>query len=82
MSVVLLALVLAALFATALWSGRTLARHHGDGLEVGAVAALGTAVLGGLWLLNAGGGGVPLLGLAGAGAGGLFLGYIRAEPTD
>lgn len=82
MSILLPVLVYVALFAMAWWSGRTLARHHGDGWEVGAVAALGVVVLGAVWLAQATAGAVPALGLAGAGGGGLFLGYIRAEPTD
>lgn len=84
MTALALAALFVVLFATSHWSGRTLARHHGDGREVAAVAALGAAVLGALWLLKLLHGdadAIPTLGLAGAGAGGLLAGYLRAEPA-
>lgn len=76
--------VFVVVFATSHWSGHTLALHHGDGREVAAVAALGVAVLGALWLLKVLHGdadALPTLGLAGATAGGLLAGYMRAEPA-
>ena len=85
MLVLVLAVLLAALFAVCRWSGGMLARHHGDGWEVAAVAGLGSAVLATLWLSHAvpgGEAGWVTLGLAGAGAGGLFAGYMRREPAD
>jgi hypothetical protein len=85
--VLVLALIalLAALFAVCRWSGGTLARHHGDGWEVAAVAGLGAAVLTTLWLSHALSGGETAwvtMGLVGAGAGGLFAGYMRREPAE
>jgi hypothetical protein len=80
-----LVVLLAALFGVCRWSGATLARHHGDGWEVGAVAGLGAAVLSALWLSRALPGieaGLVTLGLVGAGAGGLFAGYMRREPAE
>lgn len=85
MPVLALVVLLAALFAVCRWSGATLARHHGDGWEVGAVAGLGVAVLATLWasrLLPGAAAGVTTLGLVGAGAGGLFAGYMRYEPAE
>ena len=85
MLVLVLAVLLAALFAVCRWSGALLARHHGDGWEVVAVAGLGAAVLAALWLSHAlpgGEGGLVTLGLVGAGAGGLFAGYMRREPAE
>ena len=82
MSILALAAVFVVVFATSRWSGRTLARHHGDGLEVAAVAALGVATLGALWVikvLHGDADALPTLGLAGAGAGGLLAGYMRAD---
>ena len=55
MSILALAAVFVVVFATSRWSGRTLARHHGDADAL------------------------PTLGLAGAGAGGLLAGYMRAD---
>ena len=85
MLVLAVAALLAALFAVCRWSGAMLARHHGDGWEVAAVAGLGAAVLAALWLSHAvagAEGGLVTLGLVGAGAGGLFAGYMRREPAD
>lgn len=80
-----LAALLAVLFAVCRWSGATLAHHHGDGREVVAVAVLGATVLAALWLSRTLPGyeaGFTTLGLAGAGAGGLFAGYTRYESAD
>ena len=85
MLVLALTALLAVLFAVCRWSGATLARHHGDGLEVVAVAVLGVTVLAALWLSRALPGyeaGLTTLGLVGAGAGGLFAGYTRYESAD
>ena len=85
MLVLALAVLLAALFAVCRWSGAMLARHHGDGWEVIAVAGLGAGVLAALWLSHAmpgGEGALVTAGLIGAGAGGLFAGYMRREPAE
>ncbi len=71
-----------AVFLVCTWSGQTLARHHQDRHEVAAVAAIGICVLGSLALsrnLLALDGAFPMLVLAIAAGGGLFLGYDRAD---
>ena len=71
-----------AVFLVCTWSGQTLARHHQDRQEVAAVVAVGICVLGTLALsrnLLEVDGMVPMLGLAVAAGGGLFLGFDRAD---
>jgi cell division protein FtsW (lipid II flippase) len=78
------ALAAVAVFLVCAWSGQTLARHHQDRQEIGAVVAIGVCVLGTLALsrnLFDVSGMVPLLGLAVAAGGGLFLGFDRADRT-
>jgi hypothetical protein len=73
-----------AVFLVCTWSGQTLARHHQDRHEVAAVAAVGVCVLGMLALsrnLLAIDGALPMIVLAIAAGGGLFLGYDRADRT-
>jgi hypothetical protein len=70
-----------AVFLVCTWSGQTLARHHQDAHEVGAVVAIGACVLGALALgrnLEVEGF-APLLVLALAAGGGLFVGYDRSD---
>ena len=68
-----------ALFAACRWGGRTLAGHFQDGWEVWAVAVMGICAFAALWVGQhvVGGGPLAVVGLAGAGAGGLFAGYLR-----
>jgi cell division protein FtsW (lipid II flippase) len=78
------AIIAVAVFVVCTWSGQTLARHHQDRQEVTAVIAIGVCVLGTLALsrnLLDLGGMLPLLGLALAAGGGLFLGFDRADRT-
>lgn len=73
-----------AVFLVCAWSGQTLARHHQDRHEVAAVVAIGACVLGTLALsrnLLELDGALPMLALAVAAGGGLFLGYDRADRT-
>ena len=73
-----------AVFLVCTWSGQTLARHHQDKHEVAAVMAIGVCVLGTLALsrnLLQLDGALPMLALAVAAGGGLFLGYDRADRT-
>ncbi|MDF1505382.1 hypothetical protein [Roseisolibacter sp. H3M3-2] len=82
MSLALALVVGLAVFAVCTWSGQTLARHHQDAHEVGAVVAIGFCVLGVLALgrsVLALDGALPLLGLAVSAGGGLFVGYGRAD---
>lgn len=84
MSVALALLAGLAVFLVCSWSGQTLARHHQDLHEVGAVVAIGVCVLGSLALtrnfeLD---GVAPLLLLALAAGGGLFVGYDRSDRSD
>ena len=84
MSFVLALLAGLAVFLVCTWSGQTLARHHQDRHEVAAVIAIGACVLGTLALsrnLLELDGAVPMLALAVAAGGGLFLGYDRADRT-
>lgn len=84
MSFVLALLAGLAVFLVCTWSGQTLARHHQDLHEVGAVVAIGVCVLGTLALsreLLELDGMLPMLALAVAAGGGLFLGYDRADRT-
>ncbi len=84
MSFVLALLAGLAVFLVCTWSGQTLARHHQDMHEVAAVMAIGACVLGTLALsrnLLELDGAVPMLALALAAGGGLFLGYDRADRT-
>ena len=71
-----------AVFFVCTWSGQTLARHHQDRQELAAVVAVGMCVLGVL-ALGRGvleiDGTLPMLGLAVAAGGGLFVGYGRAD---
>lgn len=71
-----------AVFLVCTWSGQTLARHHQDRQELTAVVAIGFCVLGVL-ALGRGvlemDGAIPMLGLAVAAGGGLFVGYGRAD---
>lgn len=73
-----------AVFLVCSWSGRTLAHHHQDAHEVGAVIAIGVSVLGALALGRSYEieGAAPMLLLAVAAGGGLFLGYDRSDRTD
>jgi cell division protein FtsW (lipid II flippase) len=78
------AIIAVAVFLICTWSGQTLARHHQDRQEVGAVIAIGVCVLGTLALsrnLLDVDGMLPLLALAIAAGGGLFLGFDRADRT-
>ena len=82
MSLVIAVLTALAVFVVCTWSGQTLARHHQDRQEVVAVVAVGICVLGTLALSRSLfdiGGMLPLLGLAVAAGGGLFLGFDRAD---
>ena len=82
MSFVIAAIIAVAVFVVCTWSGQTLARHHQDRQEVAAVIAIGVCVLGTLALsrnLLDAGGLLPMLGLAVAAGGGLFLGFDRAD---
>ena len=84
MSFAIAAIVAVAVFLICTWSGQTLARHHQDRQEVTAVIAIGVCVLGTLALsrnLLDLSGMLPLLGLAVAAGGGLFLGFDRADRT-
>lgn len=81
-SIALALLVALGVFAVCTWGGHTLARHHQDRWEVGAVVAIGVCVLGWLALsrnLFALEGAVPLLTLLVAAGGGLFVGFDRAD---
>lgn len=85
MSLTIALLVGLAVFLVCTWSGQTLARHHQDRQEVAAVAAVGVCVLGTLALtrnLLALEGAFPLIVLALAAGGGLFLGYDRADRSS
>ena len=82
MSFVIVAIIAVAVFLVCAWSGQTLAQHHQDRQEVTAVIAIGVCVLGTLALsrnLLDVDGMLPLLGLAVAAGGGLFLGFDRAD---
>ena len=82
MSLAIAAIIAIAVFVVCTWSGQTLARHHQDRQEVTAVIAIGACVLGTLALsrnLLDVDGMLPLLGLAIAAGGGLFLGFDRAD---
>ena len=75
-------LALAALFVVGRWGGTTLATHHNDRREVGATAVLGTCVLAAAAVVarvNLPGGGIVLLLVGAAIAGGLFAGYARTD---
>ena len=68
-------------FAVCAWSGRTLARHYQDRLEVIATLAVGGCVLGGLRLLDGtAGGDWGRAALALAASAGLCAGYRRTAP--
>ena len=74
--------VLAFVFCTCAWSGRMLARHYQDGIEVAAVAAIGACMLASVRMAAAvGAAHTPLLlsGVALAGGGGLLTGYLTSE---
>ena len=84
MSFAIAAIIAVSVFLVCAWSGQTLARHHQDRQEVTAVIAIGVCVLGTLALsrnLLEIDGLLPLLGLAVAAGGGLFLGFDRADRT-
>jgi hypothetical protein len=75
------ALLVVIAFAVCDWSGRILARHYQDGLEVAAIFAIGGCVLVGLVLtrgLRAEGGEWPAVVLAVSASAGLFAGYLRS----
>jgi hypothetical protein len=75
------ALLVAVVFVICDWSGRTLAHHYQDKLEVAAIFAIGGCVLLGLVLargLPDAGGDWPEIGLALASGSGLFAGYLRS----
>ena len=74
--------VLVVAFAICTWSGRTLARHYQDPMEVAAIVAVGVCVLGSLIVTRdarAAGEGWAELVLALTMSGGLVSGYFRAE---
>lgn len=82
MSFAIAAIIAVAVFLVCTWSGQTLARHHQDRQEFTAVIAIGVCVLGTLALsrnLLDADGLLPMLGLAVAAGGGLFLGFDRAD---
>ena len=71
-----------AVFVVCAWSGQTLARHHQDAWEIGAVVAIGVCVLGSLALgrqLLESSGSLMLMAIAAAAGAGLFVGYDRAD---
>lgn len=73
-------LLLGIAFLVCDWSGRTLAHHYQDRLEVAAIAAIGGCVVLGLVLTEGareGGNDWPAVALALAASSGLFAGYLR-----
>jgi hypothetical protein len=82
MSLALVAVLLFA-FTVCSWSGRTLARHYQDPLEVAAVLAVAACVVVSLVLTTGArdaGDRWSSIALAFAMSGGLFAGYLRSGP--
>jgi uncharacterized membrane protein YcjF (UPF0283 family) len=82
MAFVVTLLAYLAAFAVCLWSGQQLANHYQDQREILAVLAIGVCMLGLLALLQRLGvstGTVSIMGLGGAGIGGLFAGYLTSR---
>ena len=83
MSVAGVAVLLIAAFVVCAWSGRTLASHYQDSLEVAAVAAVAGCLLISLFITAGardGGAWWPEIALGIGMSTGLFAGYFRSGP--